>query len=166
MDDVALANYIAGSHFGNVEAGRVDQLCASLLGVDPSTEIWFSDFTLMKLRLRHGDINFSHYKHMPSVLLRGFIARGRKAGLIELWWVSPGCGEDAAAYFIVLKATKRGEVFVETFHRAHLKESRRLHRKALREGRLVREQHSVDGYPQPPKISRVRRGLPVPSLRS
>jgi hypothetical protein len=154
MDDVALANYIAGSHFGNVEAGRLDHLCAGLLDLEPGTEIWFSDYTMMKLRLRHGDINFSHYKYMPSVLLRGFIARGRKLGLLELWWVDHGSSaREPAAYFIVLKATKRGEVFVETFHRAHIKESRRLHRKAKREGRLIREQHSMAGYPHPEKAA-------------
>jgi hypothetical protein len=44
MDDVALANYIAGTHVGYVEAGRVDVLCARLLGVTPCTEIWFLYF--------------------------------------------------------------------------------------------------------------------------
>jgi hypothetical protein len=149
MDDVALANYIAGSHFDYVEAGRLDHVCADLLGVASGTEIWFSDYTLMKLRLRHGDINFSHYKHMPSILLRGFIAKGRKPGFLELWWVDHGSRDhEAAAYFIVLKATKKGEVFVETFHRAHLKESRRLHRKSEREGRLIRAQQSTVSYPK------------------
>jgi hypothetical protein len=83
MDDVALANYIAGTHGGHVEAGRVDEVCAQLLGVQCGTEIWFSDYTLTKLRYRHGDINFSHYWHMPSILLHGFLARGRHPNLLD-----------------------------------------------------------------------------------
>lgn len=142
MDDVALANYIAGSFFGNVEAGRVDSVCARLLHVATGVEIWFSDYTLLKLRLRHGDINFSHYRHMHCILLEGCIAKGRKANLLELWWVDYGDRPKPSAYFIVLKATFRGEVFVETFHRTHLKDARRMARKAKREGRLVREQPS------------------------
>jgi hypothetical protein len=59
MDDVALANYVAGTYFGHVEAGRLDPDCAKMLGVKPYVEIWFSDYTLLKLRKRHGDINFS-----------------------------------------------------------------------------------------------------------
>jgi len=87
MDDVALANYVAGTYFDNVEAGRVDRDCAPLLGVEIGTPIWFSDYTLMKLRQRHGEINFSHYLHMPAILLHGFVARGRKLKFVDLWWL-------------------------------------------------------------------------------
>jgi hypothetical protein len=145
VDDVGLANYIAGFSFGHVEAGRVDRICAELLGVEIGVEIWFSDYTLMKLRQRHGDINFAHYRHMPSILLQGFLAQGRFPNLLELWWVGQ-IGSETLAFSVVLKATKRGEVFVETFHRVHLKESRRLRNKARREGRLVREQEAAEKY--------------------
>ena len=100
MDDVALANYIAGVYSGPVEAGRLDHSCAELLGVKPGIEIWFSDYTLMKLRLKHGDINFSHYRCMPSILLHGFLARGRQQSLLELWWVDQS-GPGIMAYFVV-----------------------------------------------------------------
>jgi hypothetical protein len=139
MDDVALANYVAGSSFDPVEAGRVDYLCAKLLGVEPCVQIWFSDYTLLKLRQRHGDINFQHYHHMPSILLQGFLAKGRTERVLELWWVW-GFGSAAIAFFVVLKATHKGEVFVATFHRIHLREARRLWKRAKRDGRLVREQ--------------------------
>jgi hypothetical protein len=139
MDDVALSNYIAGIHSGPVEAGRLEHSCASLLGVAAGTEIWFSHYTLIKLLLSHGDINYSHYLFMPKILLEGFIARGRNPNLLELWWIDRS-SNSRSAYFIVLKVSRKGEVFVKTFHRAHLKEVGRLLRKARREGRLIREQ--------------------------
>jgi hypothetical protein len=145
MDDVALANYIAGFHTGNVEAGRLDRVCAELISVKPGTEIWFSDYTLLKLRHRHGDINFSHYHHMPFILLQGFLARGRKQNLLDLWWIG-GIGSEVGALFVVLKATRSSEVFVETFHRVSLKEARRLLKRAKREHRLVREQLGVEKH--------------------
>jgi hypothetical protein len=45
---------------------------------------------------------------------------------------------------MVLKATRKGEVFVETFHRVSLKEARRLLKRARTNGRLVREQIGGD----------------------
>jgi hypothetical protein len=145
MDDVALANYIAGSYFGYVEAGRVDNVCAQLLGVAPRVEIWFSDYTLMKLRQRHGDINFVHYHHMPSILLHGFLARGRTPNVLSLWWVGK-VGVEIVAFFVALKATKKGEVFVATFHRIQLREVRRLLKRAKRNDQLIREQIDADQY--------------------
>jgi hypothetical protein len=142
MDDVALANYIAGIHVGHVEAGRLEHGCAQLLGVKVGVEIWFSDYTLTKLCLSHGDINFSHYWHMPSILLHGFVARGRHPNLLELWWINQ-TGPESMAFFVVLKAARNGEVFVGTFHRLHLREASRMHRKAKREGRLIREQSGL-----------------------
>ncbi len=138
MDDVALANYVAGTNFGHVEAGRLDPFCARALGLEVCQPIWFSDYTLIKLQHKHGDINYSHYRHLPSILLKGRVARGRKSNIIELWWIDPDSPE-AMAFIVVLKATFNGEVYVETFHRLHLKEARRLRRKAAREGRLLRD---------------------------
>jgi hypothetical protein len=139
MDDVALANYIAGFHKDNVEAGRVDRLCSELLGVPVGTVIWFSDYTFLKLQLRHGDINFSHYRHMPRILLQGFVARGRKPNLADYWWI-----EGQQAFFVVLKATRKKEVFVETFHPISLKEARRLLKRAEESGRLFFKQIGAD----------------------
>jgi hypothetical protein len=150
VDDVALANYVAGTFFGPVEAGRVDSACARLLGVTAATPIWFSDYTLMKLRERHGDINFQHYRHMPDILLHGFLARGRKANLMELWWVDPPANKPTA-FFTVLKATKKGEVFVETFHQLHGREVRRTARKAKKEARLIRIQSGYEDQLEPRK---------------
>jgi hypothetical protein len=143
MDDVALADYVAGCFGGPVEAGRVDRRCAGLLGVSCGVAIWFSAFTLEKLRRRHGDINFQHYRHMPSILLQGFVARGRKSTLVDLWWVLRRGGE-TIGFFVVLKATRKGEVYVETFHRIDAKEARRLLKRARANRRIVREQANAD----------------------
>ena len=148
MDDVALANYIAGFDTSNVEAGRLDPTCAELLGVATGTEIWFSDYTLMKLRQRHGDINFAHYRHMPSILLNGSIARGRTPNVLMLCWAGSVDGE-RVAFLVALKATKKNEVFVATFHRSHLGEARRFLRGAKRDGRLIREQKDAEHYLKP-----------------
>jgi hypothetical protein len=139
MDDVALANYVAGISFANVEAGRLDGLCGQLLGLEPGIPIWLSDYTLMKLRQRHGEINFSHYGNMQFVLLKGFLAKGRESNLLELWWIGR-FGAELRAFLCVLKATRKKEVFVSTFHRIDLKEARRFLKRAKKEGRLVREQ--------------------------
>jgi hypothetical protein len=139
MDDVALANYIAGCFGGPVEAGRIDTFCADLIGVSAGTAIWFSDYTLEKLRRKHGDINFSHYRHMPAILLRGFVARGRRPNELELWWVTNQGGEKVP-FFVALKATRAKEVYVGTFHRINLTEARRRLRRAKETSRLVREQ--------------------------
>ena len=147
MDDVALANFVAGSYFGNVEAGRVDRLCGRLLAIEPGTAIWFSEYTLMKLRERHGEINFSHYPRMKELLLEGFVAQGRGKHLVDLWWIDLSSHQ---AFIAVLKATAKREVFVATFHRIDVKESRRLFAKSQREGRLVRIQKGADHLIQPP----------------
>jgi hypothetical protein len=138
MDDVALADYVAGVHRGPVEAGRLDAECARLLGVPCSTAIWFSDYTFIKLEAKHGEINFSHYRHMPSILLDGFLARGRDQRLLDFWWVRSDGG-----FSVVLKATSKNEVFVTTFHPIHLKEARRLFRRAREQGRLIRVQRAA-----------------------
>lgn len=138
MDDVALADYMAGVNRGPVEAGRLEADCARLLGVPCGTVIWFSDYTFIKLEAKHGEINFSHYRHMPSILLDGFLAMGRDGRLLDYWWVQPDGG-----FFLVLKATVKDEIFVKTFHSISLKEARRLFRRALEQNRLVRIQRTA-----------------------
>jgi hypothetical protein len=138
MDDVALANYVVGLDRGPIEAGRIDAECARLLGVPCGTVIWFSEATLIKLEAKHGEINFSHYHHISSILLRGFLALGRKKTYLDFWWV-----HSDAVFFVVLKATMKREVYVQTFHRIHMRDGRRLYRRAVERGRLIRVQ--IDG---------------------
>lgn len=148
MDDVALSNCVAGCFAGPVEAGRLDALCAHLIGVPTGTPIWFSAFTLEKLRYVHGEINFSHYLHMPAILLRGFIVRGRTPNVLELCWVQKAAEGRRTPFSVVLKATKKKEVFLQTFHRINLKEARRRVKVARAKGLIVREQTDADALLQ------------------
>jgi len=100
MDDVGLANYVAGVDRRPVEAGRLDAECSRLLGVHCGTPIF-----------------------------------GRRQNLLDFWWL-----KEREGYFLVLKATVKREIFVQTFHRIHLREARRLYRLAVKQGRLIRAQ--------------------------
>jgi len=64
--------------------------------------------------------------------LHGFLAKGRQPRMLDFWWVQSGGG-----FFVVLKATSKDEVFVTTFHPIHMKEARRLYRRAIERGRLI-----------------------------
>jgi hypothetical protein len=75
---------------------------------------------------------------MPSIFVHGFVATGREPKLLDYWWV-----DGTGGFFVVLKATATQEVFVKTFHPIHLKEARRLYRRALEQGRLVRIQRDA-----------------------
>ncbi len=150
MDDVALANYIFGVNFGPVEAGLADSVIAKHLGAQAGARILFSDYTLIKLLDKHGEINFSHYRHLPTLLLKGFMAIGRRHGLLELWWIEAS-SKDQSAYQLVLKATKSGDIYVSTFHRIHLREARRLAKRAARLNKLVRMQSGFESLAQPGK---------------
>jgi len=55
-------------------------------------------------------------------------------------------GVEIVAFFVALKATKKGEVFVATFHRIQLREVRRLLKRAKRNDQLIREQIDADQY--------------------
>ena len=140
VDDVALANYRLGSSFDNVDAGSLDSFLARLLGVKPGTTIWLSDYTFIKLDHKHDRLSFEHYNLMPDILLRGYVAVGRNANVLELWWADELQYHGLYGLALVLKATKRLEVFVETFHPIDRKEAGRLLRKACRENRLRRSQ--------------------------
>jgi hypothetical protein len=61
--------------------------------VPVGTPIWFSSYTLEKLRYIHGEIIFSHYLNMPAILLRGFVVRGRAPNVLELCWIQEIGGE-------------------------------------------------------------------------
>jgi hypothetical protein len=69
----------------------------------------------------------------------GLYCAGRKPNLLELWWVTI-IDKKRMAFSVVLKATRKGEVFVQTFHRIDVAEARRRLNGARSKGRLVREQ--------------------------
>ncbi len=71
MDDVQLANYLAGMDPGPVEAWRVDRILARALGVRPRTVVWISDYNLTKIGFGHPEMDFRDYCKIPEILAGG-----------------------------------------------------------------------------------------------
>lgn len=138
LDDVRLANYIAGIDPGPIEAGRVYGPIALALRVRPGTPVLLSDYTMTKTSYRHGEVTFQDYMRLPSVLASGFAVPGRLPRTVEFahfdywfrgmrWWHA------------VIKATVREEVYVTLFHRSNLGEARRIYRRAAKRGEIIRD---------------------------
>lgn len=150
MDELKLANYFAGLHRENIEAGRLDAASARAVGMDAGTIVWLSDWTLTKVGFRHREITYQHYLKIPTVLREGFVLRGRKGAGLEFYWVE---GWEAAThgYCLCLKRTRARDIYVTTFHPIHFNEVRRKYRGAERKELLVRP-------PKPELAQRLRRG--------
>jgi hypothetical protein len=138
MDDVQLANYIAGTDPGPLEAGRVDSLLARLLTAPAGSVIWLSDWTLTKTKFRHADIDFADYRRLPEILTMGFVIDGRELHSAEVMFVEPA-QFSAKCWRVRLKHTAKSESFITNFQRIHLRDARRIYRRALSAGRLRRD---------------------------
>lgn len=139
MDDVALTNYLAGLTRGPVEAGRLNRALARVLGVAPGTPIWLSDYSWTKIKIKHPEIGFREYVKLPLFLSDGFVVRGgRRRPCLEIYYFDPSEGALTAAK-LVLKATSKGEVYVSTLFKLDRLEVRRLYRRAVENGTLVRD---------------------------
>lgn len=138
MDDVQLANYLAGIDPGPVEAGRADREFAELLGVDAGTLIWLSDYTLTKTWAFHSEITFEDYCNIPNVLSHGFVIPGNKRRTIQTYHVDTN-DDVYKMWRVCLKSTSKNEVFVTLLHRVQMKEMRRVYRRAVRRGELLRD---------------------------
>lgn len=137
MDEVALANYFAGHGVepDPIEAWRVDRAAARALGVALRTPVRFSYANFCKITLKHRDVTFDDLKRFANLAEADetFIARDRRRST-QLVHV------DAARPFkMVLRATRKDEVYLVTFHRINISEARRLYKRALRDGRLTRD---------------------------
>ena len=138
MDDVQLANYVAGVDPGPIEAWRIDREIAPILDVGIGTIVWLSDYTLTKTKYRHPEIDFADYCKIPEILASGFAMPGKIKRTVELCHIDTG-SSDFKLWRIVLKSTSRNEVFVTLFHRLDMKEARRLYRRAHKKGTLLRD---------------------------
>jgi hypothetical protein len=138
MDEVQLANYVAGLDPGPVEAGRVDQLLARMLTAPASSVIWLSDWTLTKTKFRHQDVTFADYKHLPEIITLGFVIDGRERNSAELIYVEVDQFA-AKCWRVCLKHTARSESFITNSQRLHVRDARRIYRRALSEGKLRRD---------------------------
>lgn len=141
LDDVQLADYVLGIDPGPVEAGRVDHVIASILNVKAGTIVWLSDYTLTKTKFRHPEIDFTDYCMMPEILFSGFATPGKKKRSVELCHVDTD-SRGFKLWRVILKGTRRNEVFVTLFHRLDMKEARRLYRRAHKKGTLLRDHNN------------------------
>jgi len=138
LDDVRLANYMAGIDPGPIPAGRIDGRIALALRVRPGTAVYLSDYTLTKTTFRHGEVTFQDYLQIPALLSAGFALPGRLPRTIEFahfehWYGGP------RGWHAVIKATVRDEVYITLFHRYNLAEARRIYRRAKKHGKLIRD---------------------------
>jgi hypothetical protein len=137
LDELKLADYFAGLHREGIEAGRLDAALAGALEMPAGTIVWLSDWTLTKVRCRHGEINFQHYLKIPVILRDGFALRGRKGSGLEIYWVE-GWSNAAHGFCLCMKRTAKSDVYITTFHPIHFSEVRRKYRAAERKGLLAR----------------------------
>lgn len=138
MDDVQLANYVAGSDPGPVVVGQVNREMAHFLSVRSRALILLSDYTLTKTRYRHKEIGFRDYKLLPEILANGFVMPGNKKKSVEVCYIDTSM-QIFRLWRVCLKGVLPFEVYVTMFHRLHMKEARRLYRRAWRRGTLLRD---------------------------
>lgn len=138
MDEVQLANYVAGIDPGPVVAGQVDREMAKHLAVRAGALILLSDFTLTKTKYRHPEIDFRDYKMLSTILSNGFVTPGNKARSVEVCYLDT-TPPAFRLWRVSLKATRLYEVYVTMFHRLNKKEARRLYRRARRRRTLLRD---------------------------
>lgn len=137
MDDVQLANYLAGTEQGPIEAWRTDTATSRALGVQPGTIVWISDHTLTKTKFVHSEIDFRDYVRLPEILSNGFMIPGNKRRSVEVCHLDM-TGPRFKFWCVSIRATSRSEVFITMIRRGNLKDVRRKYRKAMRQASFLR----------------------------
>ena len=139
MDDVQLSNWYYGIDSGPVEAYRIfDQMLYRALGVESGAVVWLSDYTLTKTKIKHKEIGFQDYLRMSEILAAGFVSPGNKKRSVEIVHAELS-GSSYKFWRVCLKGTAKDSVFVSMFHRTKQKEARRLYRRSLKRGTLLRD---------------------------
>ena len=136
MDRVALANYFAGPGVETdpIEAWRVDAAVARALDVAVGTPVRLSYQNFVKITLKHQDVTFedlSRFAEIANAPSTCVARDSRRSALL----IFP---DPVRPFKIVLRATRLREVYLVTFHRTRAAEARRLIRRALKGGRMVR----------------------------
>ena len=161
MDDVQLANWYAGLDVGPVGVCRLfEHSLLAALKVPSGSTVWLSDYTLTKIAFSHKEIDFRDYQRLPEIISAGFVVPGNKQRTIEVDHADLG-GPRYRFWRACLKATaQHNDVYITMFHRSHLKDMRRLYRRAHKKGFLLRDHKDTP--------ARLREGgaPEVPPLRS
>lgn len=143
VDDVQLANYMAGTDPGPVEAWRVDDATSKALSVQTGTVVWISDYTLTKTAFVHPEIEFQDYVRLPEILSEGFMIQGNKKRSVE-YCHADTTGPKFRLWCVSVRATLQSEAFITMIRRGNLKDVRRKYRRAIRHNSLLRDHHDVE----------------------
>jgi len=138
LDDVQLANYLAGVDPGPVIAGKVGSELAKYLDIPRGSFVLLSDYNLTKNRFRHPEMDFQDFLRLPEIIDDGFVVPGNKRRSLEITHL---VSENGRYHFwsLSLKATRTGELFATMFRKSKLKEARRVYRRALKQSKLIRD---------------------------
>lgn len=143
VDDVQLANYIAGTDPGPVEAWRIDAATSRALRLQAGTVVWISDYTLTKTAFVHPEIEFQDYVRLPEILSEGFMILGNKRRSVE-YCHADTTGPKFRLWCVSIRATRQSEAFITMIHRGNLKDIRRKYRRAIRQNSLLRDHHDKE----------------------
>jgi hypothetical protein len=140
VDEVRLADFFASRELepGPIEASRLDREIARFLEVPSNTIVWISEWTLTKTAFNHPDIDFQDYLKIPEILGQGFAIPGNQRNALEIRYIDTHA-PIYRMWRVVLKVTRIREVFVTSFSRTHMKDTRRTYRRALRTKTLLRD---------------------------
>jgi hypothetical protein len=137
VDDVALANLVAGSDFRPVYVGAADHPIAGALRVRVGTPIWLSDYTFNKIKFRHSELSFADYKTIPYIMMDGFVVLGKYRKSVDIYYID-SFALKFKSWRLSIKRTTRGELYVATFHRSNRGAMRGAMRRTEKNGTLVR----------------------------
>ena len=110
--------------------------------IESGANVWLSDYTLTKTRYMHSEIDFRDYKRLPEIISNGFVVPGNKKRSVEIIHTDLG-GERFKFWHASLKETARDTVFVNMFHRGHLKNVRRVYRRSHKKNMLLRDHNKA-----------------------
>jgi hypothetical protein len=134
MDDVELANMVAGISDGPVVAGAIHRSLANAIGAKTRI-VFLSLYTLDKQRFSHNEIDFQRYtKCVQDIFDNGMVFRDRSRHLVFVRRIS-----HFENFKIVVNSTKNGdELYIKSFHTVDAQEYRRLKRKADKLDQFIR----------------------------
>ncbi|MBI1244582.1 MAG: hypothetical protein GC202_06220 [Alphaproteobacteria bacterium] len=106
-----------------------------ILGVRVGTPVHLSYENFSKITLTHKDITFAEFARLREAILSpaSFISKGRLRSA-EITFV-----DAQRPLRIILRATRRNEIYVISIYRLRMSEVRRLYKRARREKRIVRD---------------------------
>ena len=135
VDDVELANVIAGISEGPIVAGAIAPELMRAINAKTRT-VYLSKYTIDKQSYCHKEINFQIYTHLvQTTLKKGLVLFDRARHLVFAFKAS-----DGVTLKLVVSATKSGSaIYIKSLHNIKPQELRRLRRKGQKNGRLLRD---------------------------